>query len=160
MSQSLCFRVCAARINQDSAMTYIIPITDFWRKQRVFIVPILILSQFLCCQSEQKKVKKNEEKITIHIQLIKAKNGKNIWMGKFEGELEDIFRIRETICEKIHEILITDNELRRTVQINPDSNNSYFKIMQKDNHDNPVNIKYVSNGLHFLSTPKTFKDII
>jgi len=51
------------------------------------------------------KVAKNENKIGIYIQLIKAKNEENVWEAKFEGKLEDIFRIQENISEKINEIL-------------------------------------------------------
>ena len=51
------------------------------------------------------KIEKNDEKIGIYVQLIKTKSGKDIWGAKFEGQLEDIFRIQDDISEKIHEIL-------------------------------------------------------
>lgn len=51
------------------------------------------------------RMEKNGDKIRLYVQLIRAKDEQNIWDGKFDGRLEDIFAIQENICKKINEIL-------------------------------------------------------
>ncbi|MBA7644190.1 hypothetical protein ES703_51927 [subsurface metagenome] len=51
------------------------------------------------------KIKKDDNKIRIHVQLIRTKNYKTIWSEEFEDGLENTFSIQENICRKIHEKL-------------------------------------------------------
>jgi TolB-like protein len=51
------------------------------------------------------KIKKDDNKIRMHVQLIRTKDYKIIWSEEFEDRLENIFSIQENICRKIHEKL-------------------------------------------------------
>ncbi len=51
------------------------------------------------------KIKKDDNKIRMHVQLIRTKDYKIIWSEEFEDRLENTFSILENICRKIHEKL-------------------------------------------------------
>ena len=51
------------------------------------------------------KIKKDDNKIRMHVQLIRTKDYKTIWSEEFEDRLENTFSIQENICRKIHEKL-------------------------------------------------------
>lgn len=51
------------------------------------------------------KIKKDDNKIRISVQLIRTKDYKTIWSEEFEDRLENIFFIQESICRKIHKKL-------------------------------------------------------
>ncbi len=51
------------------------------------------------------KIKKDDNKIRMSVQLIRTKDYKTIWSEEFEDRLENIFFIQESICRKIHEKL-------------------------------------------------------
>jgi len=51
------------------------------------------------------KIKKDGDKITIGVQLIRTKDYNAIWSEEFEDKLKNVFYIQENICRKIHEKL-------------------------------------------------------
>lgn len=51
------------------------------------------------------KIKKDGNKITIGVKLIRIKNYNTIWSEEFEDRFENVFFIQDNICRKIHEKL-------------------------------------------------------
>lgn len=51
------------------------------------------------------RLEKDGNYIRLYVQLIRTKDERNIWDGKFDGQLEDIFSIQDNICKKVNEVL-------------------------------------------------------
>ena len=51
------------------------------------------------------RLEKTGNYIRLYVQLIRTKDERNIWDGKFDGRLEDIFSIQDNICRKVNEVL-------------------------------------------------------
>ena len=60
------------------------------------------------------RLEKSEDNIRLYVQLIRTKDERNIWDGKFDGRLEDIFSIQENVCKKINEVLNHSKEQKES----------------------------------------------
>jgi len=88
------------------------------------------------------KIKKDGDKITIGVQLIRAKGYKNIWSEEFEDRLENIFFIQENICRKIHKKLNLNIDQNLSLLANTGRTNDYLA------YDNYLKGNYVLNRLN------------
>jgi len=88
------------------------------------------------------KIKKDGDKIIIGVQLIRAKDNKNIWSEEFEGSLENVFYIQESICRKIHEKLNLNIDQQLTLLSNAGKTNDYLA------YDNYLKGNYILNRLN------------
>ncbi len=88
------------------------------------------------------KIKKDGDKITIGIKLIRTKDNKNIWSEEFEDRLENIFFIQESICRKIHEKLNLNIDQEFTRLSNAGRTNDYLA------YDNYIKGNYILNRLN------------
>ena len=87
------------------------------------------------------ETKKDGDKITIGIQLIRAKDNKNIWSEEFEGRVENVFFIQESICRKIHEKLNLNIDQELTLLSKAGRTNSFLA------YDNYLKGNYILNRL-------------
>ncbi len=88
------------------------------------------------------KIKKDGDKITIGVQLIRTKDNKNIWSEEFEDRLENVFFIQENICRKIHEKLNLNIDQQLTLLSNAGRTNNYLA------YDNYLKGNYILNRLN------------
>ncbi|MBA7522861.1 hypothetical protein ES705_14981 [subsurface metagenome] len=88
------------------------------------------------------KIKKDEDKITIGVQLIRTKNNKNIWTEEFEDSLENTLFIQNYICRKIHEKLKLNIDQQLTLLSNAGRTNNYIA------YDNYLKGNYILNRLN------------
>jgi len=88
------------------------------------------------------KIKKDGDKITIGVQLIRTKDNKNIWSEEFEDRLENVFYIQESICRKIHEKLNLNIDQQLTLLSNAGKTNDYLA------YDNYLKGNYILNRLN------------
>jgi len=51
------------------------------------------------------EIEKNGDKLRINIRLIRGKDNKNLWNEVYDSDQEEIFSVKEDICQKIHEKL-------------------------------------------------------
>jgi len=87
------------------------------------------------------KIKKDGDKITIGIKLIRTKDYKNIWSEEFEDRLENIFYIQERICRKIHEKLNLNIDQELFVLANAGKTNDSLA------YDNYLKGNYILNNI-------------
>ncbi len=88
------------------------------------------------------KIKKDGNKITIGVQLIRTKNNKNIWSEEFEDSLGNVFYIQESICRKIHEKLDLNIDLELFALANAGKTNDYLA------YDNYLKGNYILNRIN------------
>jgi TolB-like protein len=88
------------------------------------------------------KIKKDGDKITIGVQLIRTKDNKNIWSEEFEDSLENILFIQENICRKIHEKLNLNIDQNLSLLANAGKTNDYLA------YDNYLKGNYILNRLN------------
>jgi TolB-like protein len=60
------------------------------------------------------RLEKSGDNIRLYVQLIRAKDERNIWDGKFDGRLEDIFSIQQNVCRKVNEVLNHSKEHKQS----------------------------------------------
>jgi len=88
------------------------------------------------------KTKKDGDKITIGVKLIRTKNNNTIWSEEFEDIFENVFFIQDNICRKIHEKL----------NLNCDRNLFHLSNAGKTNdfvaYDNYLKGNYILNRLN------------
>jgi TolB-like protein len=87
-------------------------------------------------------INKDGNRITISVQLIRAKDNKNIWSEEFEGSLENVFYIQESICRKIHEKLNLNIDQNFYLLSNAGRTNNYLA------YDNYLKGNYILNRLN------------
>jgi hypothetical protein len=87
------------------------------------------------------KIKKDGNKITIGVQLIRTKNNKNIWSEEFEDRLESVFYIQDNICRKIHEKLNLNIDQQLTLLSNAGRTNNYLA------YDSYLKGNYILNNI-------------
>ena len=94
-------------------------INNLTRLKELKVMPALLVSRYKSSSRNVKQIgkelgveyilkgniKKNDDKISLFVQLIRTKDDTNIWSAEFEEELENIFSIQNSICLKISEIL-------------------------------------------------------
>jgi len=88
------------------------------------------------------KIKKDGNKITIAVQLIRTKNNKNIWSEEFEDGLENVLYIQDSICRKIHEKLNLNIDQELTRLSNAGKTNDYLA------YDNYLKGNYILTRLN------------
>jgi len=88
------------------------------------------------------KIKTDGDKITIGVQLIRAKDYKNIWSEEFEDKLENIFYVQNNICRKIHEKLNLNIDQELSVLANAGRTNDYMA------YDNYLKGNHILNRLN------------
>ncbi len=88
------------------------------------------------------KIKKDGNKITIAVQLIRTKNNKNIWSEEFEDRLENIFYVQDNICRKIYEKLNLNIDQELFALTNAGKTNDYLA------YDNYLMGNYILNRLN------------
>jgi TolB-like protein len=88
------------------------------------------------------KSKKDEDKITIGVKLIKMKDYSTIWNEEFVDSLENILFIQESICRKIHEKLNLNIDQQLTLLSNAGRTNNYMA------YDNYLKGNYILNSLN------------
>jgi TolB-like protein len=88
------------------------------------------------------KIKKDGNKITIAVQLIRTKNNENIWSEEFEERLENIFYVQDNICRKIHEKLNLNIDQNLYLFANAGRTNDYLA------YDNYLKGSYILNRLN------------
>ncbi len=88
------------------------------------------------------KIKKDGNKITIGVQLIRTKNYNTIWTEEFEDRFENVFFIQESICRKIHEKLNLNIDQQLTLLSNAGKTNDYLA------YDNYLKGNYILNRLN------------
>jgi len=88
------------------------------------------------------KIKKDGDKITIGVQLIRTKNYNTIWREEFEDNLENIIFIQDNICRKIHEKLNLNIDQQLTLLSNAGRTNNYLA------YDNYLKGNYILNRLN------------
>jgi TPR repeat protein len=87
------------------------------------------------------KTKKDGDKITIGVKLIRTKDNNAIWSEEFEGNLENIFYIQENICRKIHEKLDLNIDKNLSVLADAGKTNDFLA------YDNYLKGNYILNRL-------------
>lgn len=82
------------------------------------------------------KIEKDDNKVNLSVQLIRAKDDKNIWREEFEDKLENIFSMEENICFKISEALNINMPKELPFSLNKGNTNNYlaFDNYLKANH--------------------------
>jgi TolB-like protein len=104
------------------------------------------------------KAKKDGDKITIGVKLIRRKDNSTIWSEEFEDRLENIFYVQDNICRKIHEKLNLnlDQELIRSSNAGKTNDylayDNYLKgnyILSRLNEDNDDPWKLYHQGKFF-----------
>jgi len=88
------------------------------------------------------KIKKDGDKITIGVQLIRTKDYKNIWCEEFENILENILFIQDNICRKIHEKLNLNIDQNLSLLANAGKTNDYLA------YDNYLKGNYILSRLN------------
>jgi len=88
------------------------------------------------------KIKKDGDKITIGVQLIKAKDYNTIWSEEFVDSLENVLFIQENICQKIHEKLNLSIDQNLSLLANAGKTNEYLA------YDNYLKGNYILNRLN------------
>jgi TolB-like protein len=88
------------------------------------------------------KTKKDGDKITIGVKLIRTKDYNTIWSEEFEGSLENVFFIQESICRKIHEKLNLNIDQNLSVLANVGKTNDYLA------YDNYLKGNYILSRLN------------
>jgi len=88
------------------------------------------------------KIKKDGNKITIGVQLIRTKNYNTIWSEEFEDRFENVFFIQESICRKIHEKLNLNIDQSLSRLANTGKTNDYLA------YDNYLKGNYILNRLN------------
>jgi TolB-like protein len=87
------------------------------------------------------KIKKDGNKITIGVNLIRTKNYNTIWSEEFEDRFENVFFIQESICRKIHEKLNLNIDQQLTLLSNAGRTNDYLA------YDNYLKGNYILNNI-------------
>ena len=87
------------------------------------------------------KIKKDGDKITIGIKLIRTKDYSTIWSEEFKDRLENIFFIQESICRKIHEKLDLKIDQSLSVLSDAGKTNDYIA------YDNYLKGNYILSNL-------------
>jgi len=87
------------------------------------------------------KIKKDGDKITIGVQLIRTKDYNAIWSEEFEDNLENVFFIQENICRKIHEKLNLNIDQNLVRLANAGKTNDYLA------YDNYLKGNYILNNI-------------
>jgi len=114
------------------------------------------------------KTKKDGNKITIGVKLISMKNYNTIWSEEFEGRIENVFFIQESICRKIHEKLNLNIDQELSVLANAGKTNDYLAydnylkgnyILSRLNEDNDDPWKLYHQGKFYWgkTTPESNK---
>jgi TolB-like protein len=88
------------------------------------------------------KIKTDGDKITIGVQLIRAKDYKNIWSEEFEDSLENILFVQNNICRKIHAKLNLNIDQNLSLLANAGRTNDYMA------YDNYLKGNYILNRLN------------
>jgi TolB-like protein len=112
------------------------------------------------------KAKKDGDKITIGVKLIRTKDNKNIWSEEFEDRLENIIYVQDDICRKIHEKLNLNIDQQLTLLSNAGRTNNYLAydnylkgnyILSRLNENNDDPWKLYHQGKFFLGkfTPES-----
>jgi len=87
-------------------------------------------------------INKDGNRITISVQLIRAKDNKNIWSEEFENSLENILFIQDNICRKIHEKLNLKIDQNLYLLSNAGRTNNYLA------YDNYLKGNYIISRLN------------
>ncbi len=87
------------------------------------------------------KIKKDGDKITIGVKLIRTKDYNTIWREEFEDRLENVFYIQENICRKIHEKLNLKIDQSLSLLANAGKTNDYIA------YDNYLKGNYILNNI-------------
>lgn len=104
------------------------------------------------------KLKKNEDKLSICVQLIQIKDEKTLWNVKSEKKLEKFFSLQEDICLKIHKKLNSNNKIMATLKSNNgqtqnyEALDNYLKgnhILSKANSDNNDPWTLCNQGIYY-----------
>jgi TolB-like protein len=88
------------------------------------------------------KTKKDGDKITIGVKLIRTKDYNTIWSEEFEDRFENILYIQDNICQKIHEKLNLNIDQEQSVLANAGKTNDYAA------YDNYLKGNYILNRLN------------
>ena len=82
------------------------------------------------------KIEKNDNKLKICAQLVRAKNDKVIWDLESQDRLGKIFSLKEDICLKLHKKLNSNNEIMSALSLNnaEAQNNGAYENYLKGNH--------------------------
>ncbi len=82
------------------------------------------------------KVKKNENKLSIQVQLIRIKDERTLWNVKSEKKLEEFFSLQEDICLKIHKKLNSNTKIMDATAFNKGQTENYAALdsVLKANH--------------------------
>lgn len=73
-------------------------------------------------------IKKDNNKVNLFVQLIRAKDNANIWSAKFEEPLDNILSIQNKICLKISDILNLNTAQRIPSSFNKGINQNYLAL--------------------------------
>jgi len=88
------------------------------------------------------KIKKDGNKITIGVKLIRIKNYNTIWSEEFKDRFENVFFIQDNICRKIHEKLNLKIDQNLYLLSNAGRTNDYLA------YDNYLKGNYILNRLN------------
>ncbi len=87
------------------------------------------------------KTKKDGDKITIGVKLIRTKDYNTIWSEEFKDRLENVFLIQDDICRKIHEKLNLSIDYNRSFLADTGKTNDYMA------YDNYLKGNYILSNL-------------
>ncbi len=74
------------------------------------------------------KLKKNEDKMSIQVQLIRIKDEKTLWKVESERKLEEFFSLQGDICLKIHKKLNSNNKIMDAMAFNKGQTEDYAAL--------------------------------
>jgi len=80
-------------------------------------------------------VERQEDKVNIHVQVIRVKNEDHIWAEEYDGDWEDIFTIQDDIAFKVAEELkavLSENEIE-VIEQRPTDNMEAYNYYLKGN---------------------------
>jgi adenylate cyclase len=82
-------------------------------------------------------VRKADNQVRINAQLIDAKTGGHLWADRYDGKMNDIFALQDTITQKIVtalEVKLTDSEQKQMTWKETDNVEAYDAYLKGQGH--------------------------
>jgi len=114
----------------------VIPTTSFVRKDNSDEYLKNIIEKYGVNHLLKIKIEKNDDKLKICAQLVRAKDDKVIWALESQDRLGKIFSLKEDICLKLNKKLNSNNKIMSALSLNnaEAQNNGAYENYLKGNH--------------------------
>ena len=104
-------------------------------------------------------VRKSGSRLRITAQLIEAENGTHVWAEKFDGAVDDVFDVQDTITEAVVKFLephIERAEIERARRIPPENLDAYDLVLRATPLFFPPMLEHLDEAMGYLKEAIAF----